>query len=283
VVAHDTGVVKTWRNNGDMTFTDIPNPSSDVFAYPMGIAIGDYNNDGLTDLAFSNIGDMGPMTPLVRGDLRDDQVLNHYLMLWENKGDFVFEDVAKESKVQDYEFGWGLVLEDFNNDTLEDLVVAQNYISLPPHKVFRAPSRFLLQGDNGFATVEKDAGTTNRKFSIAPLYADFNNDGQLDLVYPNLGDNSRVFINQGNNTPYVGVVLPNETKNYGAEVTVISGETSYTKTLSVSEGLASDATHRLLFGLPGVESIDRIDVVLLNGSKVSLDNPQINSYVKIYE
>ena len=60
VVAHDTGQVRTWRNNGDLTFDNLPNPSSDKFAYPMGVGVGDYNNDGRIDFLFSNVSTTPP-------------------------------------------------------------------------------------------------------------------------------------------------------------------------------------------------------------------------------
>ena len=49
VVAHDTGEVCTYKNNGDLTCSMKKNPLTNKFAYPMGIAVGDYNNDGLVD------------------------------------------------------------------------------------------------------------------------------------------------------------------------------------------------------------------------------------------
>ena len=43
VVAHDTGTVKTWKNLGGLKFKDMPNPTTDYFSYPMGIAVTDYD------------------------------------------------------------------------------------------------------------------------------------------------------------------------------------------------------------------------------------------------
>ena len=76
VVSYDTGQVRTWRNNGNSTFTNMENPNSNQYGYPMGNAVGDYNNDGLVDFAFSNDGNMGPMNKIVRGDLTKDQIFN---------------------------------------------------------------------------------------------------------------------------------------------------------------------------------------------------------------
>ena len=80
VVAHDTGQVRTWKNMGDLKFENMTNPTSDYFAYPMGIAVTDLKNDGLPDFFFSNVGSTVP-DALVRGDLTEDQVLNKDLSL----------------------------------------------------------------------------------------------------------------------------------------------------------------------------------------------------------
>ena len=99
VVAHDTGQVRTWRNQGDGTFTNEHNPNSDQYSYPMGIAVGDYNNDTLIDFAFSNVGSTPPNF-MIHGDLRDDQVSNWKWLLFENLGDFKFRDAAEDAKLQ---------------------------------------------------------------------------------------------------------------------------------------------------------------------------------------
>lgn len=60
IVAHDTGEVRTYKNNADGTFKMITNPTTDKYGYPMGIAVGDYNNDGQVDFMFSNTGTTAP-------------------------------------------------------------------------------------------------------------------------------------------------------------------------------------------------------------------------------
>ena len=188
VVAHDTGHVKTWKNLGDLKFQDMPNPDTARFSYPMGIGVTDHGNDGLVDFFFSNVG-TSPPTFLVRGDLSEDQHFNSKWMLFKNRGDFRIDDVADEVKIADYEFSWGGIFEDFNLDGRDDLVVSENYIGLPPHKLefLRLPGRFLLQNAAGeFAASGAQAGVQNFHYSISPLTADFNQDGYPDLVHVNL-------------------------------------------------------------------------------------------------
>jgi len=117
---------------GEVKFTNVENPNSNQYGYPMGNAIGDYDNDGLVDLAFSNVGNMGPlMNRIVRGDLTPDQVYNPDIIVFKNEGDFTFTDTAKETNLADYEFSWGMLFEDFNADGLQDLIISENYVQLP--------------------------------------------------------------------------------------------------------------------------------------------------------
>jgi len=110
----------------------------------MGNAIGDYNNDGLVDFAFSNVGNMGPlMNKIVRGDLTKDQIYNPDIIVFKNEGNFKFTDTAKETNLADYEFSWGMLFEDFNADTLQDLIISENYVQLPYNHLIYLPGRTL--------------------------------------------------------------------------------------------------------------------------------------------
>lgn len=282
VVAHDTGTVKTWKNLGNLKFKDMPNPTTNYFSYPMGIAVTDYNNDGDPDFYFSNVGTTTPPA-LVRGDLRDDQVLNTKWIMFENKGDFNFVDIANESKLADYEFSWGAIFEDFNLDGRDDLVVSENYVGFPTHilPAWRLDGRFMIQNDKGeFAAVGKEAGVQNRLYGISPLTADFNQDGYPDLVHVNLLGEQKVFLSNGGNANYLKVKLPNTVVSVGAKVKVNleSGESIYS-TFVVGEGLCSDQSHILTFGL-GQQKAVSISVDYLDGTsriqEGAFSNQQIN-------
>ncbi len=285
VVAHDTGQVRTWKNNGDLTFTNMPNPTSDYFAYPMGIAVSDYDNDGRTDFFFSNVGSTGP-DALVRGDLRDDQVLNKDWLLFNNQGGFQFDDHAEQAKVADYEFSWGAVFEDFNLDGRDDLVVSENYIEFPTHAIaaLRLDGRFLVQNARGeFAAVGKQAGVQNRYFGISPLVSDFNADGYPDLVHVNLEGPQQVFISEGGDQSWLKVKLPNTVDSIGAKVTVTRDDGStLQQTFIVGEGLCSDQTHTLTFGLANGDA-RTIDVAWLNGKAASRQGNFKNTLLEITE
>ena len=269
VVAHDTGQVRTWENRGDGTFINRKNPNSDQYSYPMGIGVGDYNNDGRVDFAFSNVGSTPPNF-LIRGDLTDDQVSNWKWLLFENLGDFVFRDAAESAKIADYEFSWGMALEDLNLDGREDLIVSENYIGLPFHRIpsLRLPGRLLIQNEAGeFAAVGKEAGVINQRYSIAPLTADFNADGYPDIVHVNIAGRSQAFLSAGGDAGYLKVKLPNRVSSIGATISVdLTDGRTLTKWFVLGEGLGSDPSHILIFGLGSGEASD-VRVSLLDGTQ----------------
>lgn len=283
VVSHDTGQVRTWRNNGDNTFTNMPNPNSNEYGYPMGNAIGDYNNDGLVDFAFSNVWNMGPMNKIVRGDLTADQIYNPDIIVFENQWNFEFIDSAKKINVADYEFSWGMLFEDFNADTREDLIISENYVQLPYNHLVYLPGRTLFQAENWkFTDKEKETNTVNRAFEIAALTADFNNDGALDLVRANLQWKSVVQMSSGINNNYLKLKLPNTTDSLWAvaKLTLPSGKV-LTKYFVTSEGLCSDSTHILYFGLGKEQSVTDLSITYLSGERVTIEELEINSIIEI--
>ncbi len=265
IVAYDTGRVRTYKNNGDGTFTNATNPGSEWCGYPMGIAVGDYDNNGHIDFFFSNVGDTPPGS-VARGALPPG-VYHSELMLFSNNGGFNFEDTAPAVKAANYEFSWGTVLDDLNNDGREDIIIAQNYIDLPFQKFFKLPGRVLMQSPNNtFETAEKQMGLTNHHYEITPLLADFNNDGYRDMIRINLAGKSFAFISEGGKNGYVKLRLPETVASLGAlvDVTLPDG-TTLTQQMTSGEGLSSDQSHEMIFGLGQAAKITTLKVTYADG------------------
>ncbi|MDO5970978.1 CRTAC1 family protein [Flavivirga aquimarina] len=281
VVVHDTGEARTYKNNGDLTYTMKPNPLTKKFAYPMGLAVGDYNNDGLVDFMFSNTGSTLPRA-LAKGDIKDASLFNEKWILFRNDGDFKFTDTAEETKIADYEFSWGCTFADMNNDGLQDLMVAENYVDLAPNKLFRLKSRFLVQKEDGtFAPTEEKSGVVNPHFAITSLVSDFNQDGYLDMIWVNINTPSLAYINKGGTNNYLQVDLGESVNVQGAKVTITTPTKTLTEWMVTGEGLASDQTALLQFGLGKESSILNLKVHLANNKEISIDNPKINSIVDL--
>ncbi|TCL62620.1 VCBS repeat protein [Mariniflexile fucanivorans] len=281
VVAHDTGEVRTYKNNGNLTFTMKENPTTNKFAYPMGIAVGDYNNDGLVDFMFSNTGSTLPRA-LAKGDIKDASKFNEKWILFRNDGNFKFTDVAAETKIADYEFSWGCTFADMNNDGLQDLMVAENYVDLAPNKIFRLKSRFLVQKEDGtFAPTEEKSGVVNPHFGITALVSDFNKDGYLDMIWTNIDSPSLAYINKGGVNNFIQIDLEDAAKDQGAKVTITTATKTLTEWLVTGEGLASDQTALLHFGLGQDTEVKRVLVQYLNGKTDEVINPKINTILNI--
>ncbi len=270
VVAQDTGVVETWQNNGDRTFTRMPNPT--VSSYPMGLGVGDLNNDGLVDLYLSNVGRTLPEA-LLRGNLSEDASFNMNYMLLHNEGGFRFRDDALSRKAAVWGFGWGTTVADFDNDGRQDLYFSQNYVRFPGAKLLPLyPGRLLQQqGDGTFLSVEAAAGATNDKFGVTQIVSDFDGDGRLDLVLANLTGPARALLSRAADPSAAHgslvVRLPSEARwlNTRVHVTTTNG-TTLTRQLIASTGLGSDGTDVVHFGLGAATGIETVRVERPDGA-----------------
>lgn len=282
IVAHDTGHIRTYSNDGSGNFTNIDNPNTGQYSYVMGIGIADVNNDGLTDYAFSNIGDTPP-TFMVKGDLRDDQPLFRKYVLFQPDGEGNFNDTAADVKIADFEFGWGMSFEDLNLDGRDDLIASQNYVTSPIHKVgfLRLPGRMMVQTPNGeFAEIGAEAGVVNRRYSIVPLTADFNSDGRPDVVHINIAGKSKAFLSNADaNDGFLKVDLGDGLNAIGAIATItLEDGSTLSKPYVSGEGLTSDSSHVIIVGL-GAQSATSVSVQYLDGSTADMAGSYRNDTV----
>ncbi len=281
VVAYDTGEPRIYINQNGTSFKLNPNPLTGKFSYPMGIAVGDYDNNQTPDFFFSNTGTSIPKA-LAKGDLKDGQQLFTDWILFNNDGTGNFKDTAKQTHIAAFEFSWGAIFEDFNLDGKQDLVVAENYIAFPPEALFKLPCRFLVQLDNGtFAATEQQAGVVNKNYAITPLSSDFNNDGYPDLVYANLNGSVKVFINKGGINSYLKVHLKDRADLIGAAVTVTTEKGTQTSYNIIGEGLCSDQSNTLIFGLGNAKTVKSVVIKNTKGSTQVIENATINTTVII--
>jgi hypothetical protein len=135
-----------------------------------GLAVIDYNRDGLEDLYFVN----GASTK----DL-EKAGPQHWNRLYRNEGNFRFTDVTAEAGVTGAGYGMAAATGDYNNDGYPDLFVA-------------GVNRNLLYRNNGdgtFTDVTRAAGVAGdeprKRWSISAGWFDYDNDGLLDLFVVN--------------------------------------------------------------------------------------------------
>ncbi len=131
-----------------------------------GAAFLDYNNDDALDIYFVN---GAPLTE----STKDIQSTNR---LYRNSGDGTFIDVTLQTGVGNTGYGIGCCVADYNNDGNRDLFVTN----------FGRNVLYHNNGDGTFTDVTQKSGTIDEPcFSTGCAFADYNNDGWVDLVVVN--------------------------------------------------------------------------------------------------
>jgi enediyne biosynthesis protein E4 len=194
-----------YRNNGDLTFTDVTEKAGvgDI-GWGMGAIVADYNNDGFEDLYVTCVGP------------------NHLL---KNNGNGTFSDVTKMAGVGDPRWSAGAAFADYDNDGKLDLYVA-NYVSfdfnnLPEFGKDKScqykgvavqcgprglpgdgDSLYHNNGDGTFTDVTKKAGVTdpNGYYGMGVIASDFDEDGLVDIFVANDSTPNFLYKNKGDGT-----------------------------------------------------------------------------------
>jgi hypothetical protein len=137
-----------------------------------GVALFDYNNDGLLDIFVTN----GAAIPSLE---KNDP--SYYNRLFRNNGDGTFTDVTKKAGVQGVGYSMGVAAGDYDNDGFVDLYVTGVNRNQLLHN----------NGDGTFTDVTEKAGVggivpgLGKAWSVAAGWFDYNNDGRLDLFVVN--------------------------------------------------------------------------------------------------
>ena len=192
--------LRLYHNNGNGTFTDVTSRAGlDVEMYGMGVAVGDYNNDGFPDILITCVGQN---------------------RLFRNTGKGTFVDVTNSSGLGKREgFSTSALWFDYDRDGLLDLFVC-NYVKWSPeHDVFcsldgklksyctpeayRGATCWLFhnRGDGTFEDVTAASGIFDSSSkSLGVALFDNNHDGWPDLLVANDTQPNKLYRNQRNGT-----------------------------------------------------------------------------------
>ena len=203
----------------------IENDSLNYFKFPYmynggGVAIGDINNDGLSDIFFT-------------GNLMPNK-------LYLNKGNFQFEDISETAGVSgDERWYTGVTMTDINNDGFMDI-----YLSVSGIGKNTENQLLLNNGDQTFVESAAEFGINDMSNSIQSTFFDYDNDGDIDLFvanYPSVAISQGNMFYEGkmkeNNPAESGHLFRNEGNGKFIDVTGLAGVQNFGLTLGV---VASD-------------------------------------------
>jgi hypothetical protein len=190
--------MRLYRNNRNGTFTDVTQSAGlDVELYGMGVAVGDYNNDGFPDIFVTCVGQS---------------------RLFKNTGKGTFLDVTQKSGLTDHQgFSTSALWFDYDRDGLLDLFVC-NYVRWSPehdvfcsldgtHKSYCTPEAyrgdtcwlFHNRGDGTFEDVTAGSGifdSSSKSLGVAMF--DYDQDGWPDLLVANDTQPNKLYRNLRN-------------------------------------------------------------------------------------
>jgi hypothetical protein len=283
-VAADSTAAILYRNNHDGTFTDVAVQSGAAYSEDgnpqagMGVAVGDYNADGLFDLFKTHFADDVPA-------------------LYRGLGRMLFEDAATRAgfAVQNRHVQWGTGMPDLDNDGLQDVVFVTGSVypeveaRLPryPHRGPRVI--FRNRGGTRFEDVTGSSGpgAAARHSSRGASFGDFDNDGDVDLLVMNMNEPPSLLRNDysGPNA-WVSIALEGTRANrsaLGATVRVTAGGRTQARAVLSQSSYYSHDDLRLHFGLGGATRIDSVEVVWPSGERTRLTDVPVRRVVRIVE
>ncbi|WP_296380174.1 VCBS repeat-containing protein [Winogradskyella sp.] len=229
-----------------------------------------------------------------------------------NNGLNMFSDIAHMSGISNTDWSWSPLFADFDNDGLKDLFITNGLKrdfrnnDFRKHKLKRleeaqkngekisdvilelvkkTPQRKTINyiyknnGDLSFSKSNRDWGIEVPTYSNGSAYADFDNDGDLDLVINNIDEPATLLKNNSENN-YLSIGFKgNNLNRFGVGATV---KIKTEKGIQVQEnyptrGYQSSVDPRLHFGIGKLNEIDQVEVIWSDGKQQLLKGVKANT------
>ncbi|MDN5200075.1 FG-GAP-like repeat-containing protein [Fulvivirgaceae bacterium BMA10] len=275
-------------NNGpDEPCTDVADLSgTEAKIYGMGVASGDYDEDGDLDLYLTNMG-------------RN--------LLLNNQGNGMYSDVTELAGVENTyakdnlpATGWGTGFFDFDNDTYLDLFVANGGFYIPDNHPMQNSLRdsdklYRNRRDGTFEDISVLEHVADSSRGNGFAYSDFDNDGDLDFIVtvlntdPDSEDHILFYKNnasdQGGN--WLNVKLEgvrNNLDGFGSKVRAyVDGRTFIREVSGGGASFLSQHSSKIHFGLGEYNRIDSLEIIWLGGKRQVFYDISTNQNLTIAE
>jgi hypothetical protein len=285
VVANDTQPNRLYRNRRNGTFEDVGAAAGIAFNEAgvaragMGIDAADYDGSGRASIVIGNFA-------------------NEMMALYTSEDQGLFIDEAPRSAVGRNSLltlTFGCFFFDYDLDGLVDIFAANGHVSDDIEKVqtrvkyAQTPHLFRNLGGRKFeeVTARSGAALAQRLVARGAAYADYDHDGDLDVLVTTNNGPARLFRNDGGQNHAVRIALRGTTSNrdaIGARVTVIlaDGSRRWSMVKSGSSYL-SQSELPLTFGLGPAGGVQAIEVTWPNGRVERIPDRAVDETITVEE
>jgi hypothetical protein len=284
-VANDGNPNLLFHNNGNGTFSEIGLRSGTALNEAgrtqsgMGVAVADYDANGFFDIFKTNFA----------GDTNT---------LYQNLGKLLFVDTTSASGMGEISLpylGWGTGFEDFDNDGLPDIFIANGHV-YPEVDALNAGQRYAQRkeiyrnlGGGKFKELARDIGgdVLTPKSSRGAAFGDFDNDGNIDVLVINMNDRPSLYRNTGGPANHwITLRLKGTRSNrdaIGARVEILAGGKTQVGEVRSGGSYLSNNDVRIHFGLGGATKVERIRIRWPNGNTEELPGVDADQFLTITE
>jgi hypothetical protein len=245
----------------------------------MCISLGDYDNDGQLDLYISDF----------------QRSSDH---LWHNDGKGFLDEVSEQAGITRptrdvLSFGGGFF--DYDNDGWLDIFIANGHVypeveqATPGTHYKQINSLFHNEGDGKFTEVSKlaGAGFGTPYVGRGVAFADFDNDGFMDVVVANNGDSPLLLHNRGGNgNHFLNFRLSGTKSNrdsMGARIRVVTGATTQIREIAGGGSYLSQSDLRANFGLGKAKRAEVVEITWPSGQRQVFRNVEADKFYLVEE